>query len=57
MLTNPDSYINRREVLAEGTLAPSEVPYTLTVTTFNPGEERDFVIEIYSTQPIQVTQF
>jgi hypothetical protein len=56
MMSNPESYVMRREVLAEGTLQPSAVPYTLQVSTFYPKEERDFILEIYSSQPIEVKQ-
>lgn len=46
----------RREVLAEGTLQPMAVPYTLVISTFYPNEERDFVVEIYSSHAIEVTK-
>ncbi len=54
VMTNEESYIFRREVLAEATLPPSKTPYTILVSTFNQSQERKFVIKAFSDLPIEI---
>lgn len=47
-------FVRNREVLLEGTLPPSEQPYTLVVSTFKAGEERTFDLSIFTSEAVQV---
>ena len=49
------SYCAMAECTAEGYLTPAAQPYTLFVSTYEPREERDFFITIYSDQPLEMT--
>jgi len=51
--SNPESYIFRREVSVQATLQPLGHPYSVLISTFNPGEESDFIVQYYSTKPIK----
>ena len=48
-------YINLRQVVTEGTLRPRAQPYTVFVSTFDPGEETSFVISVHSDLPVSLT--
>eukprot|EP01006_Ploeotia_vitrea_P041861 TRINITY_DN66582_c7_g1_i1.p1 TRINITY_DN66582_c7_g1~~TRINITY_DN66582_c7_g1_i1.p1 ORF type:complete len:1187 (+),score=612.75 TRINITY_DN66582_c7_g1_i1:159-3719(+) len=50
--SNVEGYIFRREVTCQVELAPSEVPYTVLVSTFSPNQERSFVLKTFSTKQI-----
>ncbi len=42
------------ELMLEGTLQPSDKPYTLLVTTFEPNVERRFDVKIFATEAVAV---
>ncbi len=48
--SNPDSYIFRREVSIDQQLAPGA--YTVLLSTFTQGEETNWALSIFSTQPV-----
>ena len=49
-------YTYSREVTMEGTIEPSPTPYTLLVSSYEPGTEGKFTLKIFSTQDITVTK-
>jgi calpain-5 len=51
--SNSESYCYRKDVTLETTLQPAAEAYTVLVSTFNPNEFTDFVLNIYSTEKIE----
>jgi len=49
------SYTSMSQVVAEGSLSPASTPFTLFVSTFDPGVERDFLITVYCDAPLAST--
>ncbi len=48
------TYTNLTELMLEGTLQPSDKPYTLLVTTFEPNVERRFDVKIFASEAVTV---
>jgi len=53
--SNPESYIYRREVSIDQELKPMDEPYTVMISTFNPGEETKWSMQIYATADVELT--
>jgi hypothetical protein len=52
LCSNPESYVFRREISLEQVLQPSATPYTIIVSTFNPGEETHYSLIVYATSNV-----
>ena len=48
-------YINLRQVVAEASLSPRAQPYTVFVSTYEPGQETGFVLAVHSDLPVSLT--
>eukprot|EP00743_Colponemidia_sp_Colp-15_P010872 GILK01012038.1.p1 GENE.GILK01012038.1~~GILK01012038.1.p1 ORF type:complete len:1948 (-),score=270.98 GILK01012038.1:81-5924(-) len=56
--SNPQGYFFMREVSMELSLTvlPSSKPYTLVCSTYNPEEECEFMLTVYSDAPVQLSE-
>eukprot|EP00742_Colponemidia_sp_Colp-10_P010509 GILJ01011542.1.p1 GENE.GILJ01011542.1~~GILJ01011542.1.p1 ORF type:complete len:1874 (-),score=202.87 GILJ01011542.1:133-5325(-) len=56
--SNPQGYFFMREVSMELSLTvlPSSKPYTLVCSTYNPDEECEFMLTVYSDSPVQLAE-
>jgi len=53
LLSAAYSYVS--PAMVEGSLTPAATPYTLVVSTYEPGVERDFLITVYCDAPLTGT--